>query len=308
MNKIRIAYMGTPLFAQIVLEKLIENYQVDLVITQPDKEVGRKRLLTPCPVKKLALENNIEVFQPLKIRNDYQKIIDLQPDLIITCAYGQIVPKEVLECPKYGCINVHASLLPKLRGAAPIHHALINGEEETGITIMYMDESLDTGNMISKKSLKIEDEDNVETLSLKLANLGANLLIETIPRILNETNESIKQDDSLSTYANLVKREDELINFNDIGKNIINKIRGTYPMAYFKLDDAETKVLEASFVENNVTEPSYITIVDKNNLAISCQDGLIYLKKIKPFGKKEMNVKDYLNGINKESLKNKKVN
>lgn len=308
MDKIKIAYMGTPLFAKIVLEKLIENYQVDLVITQPDKEVGRKRLLTPCPVKKLALENNIEVFQPLKIRNDYQKIIDLQPDLIITCAYGQIVPKEVLECPKYGCINVHASLLPKLRGAAPIHHALINGEEETGITIMYMDEALDTGNMISKKSLKIEDEDNVETLSLKLANLGANLLIETIPSILNETNESIKQDDSLSTYANLIKREDELINFNDTGKNIINKIRGTYPMAYFKLDDAETKVLEASFVENNVTEPSYITIVDKNNLAISCQDGLIYLKKIKPFGKKEMNVKDYLNGINKESLKNKKVN
>lgn len=309
MSNLKIVYMGTPEFAKIVLMKLLENYKVDLVVTQPDKEVGRHHKLTFCPVKQLALENNIEVFQPLKIRNDYQKIIDLKPDLIITCAYGQIVPKEVLICPKYGCINVHASLLPKLRGAAPIHHALINGDENTGITIMYMDESLDTGNMISQKSLKIEIADNVETLSLKLANLGAELLIETIPSIIAGTNESIKQEDNLATYASLIKREDELINFFDTGANIINKIRGTYPMAYFLLDNAEMKVLEAEFIkDSNNYETSHIIVIDKNNMAISCEDGLIYLKQIKPFGKNKMLIKDYLNGVNKESLKNKKVN
>ena len=303
----RIVFMGTPLFATEVLQRLIDNYEVILVVCQPDKLVGRKRVLTPCPTKELALANNIEVFQPERLRLDYDKIISLNPDLIVTCAYGQIVPKAVLDIPKYGCINVHASLLPKYRGAAPIQACLLDGEEKTGITIMYMDESLDTGDMISTREIAIEESDNLETLSNKLSLLGAELLIDTIPSIINGTNKKIKQDDSKSTYAHMINREDEYIDFNLNGKDIINKIRGLYPNASFKLDETEIKVLNASFESTNSLECGIIKVLDKNNFGITCSDGIIYLKEIKPSGKNKMFIKDYLNGLNKEKYLNKKV-
>ena len=310
MNNKKIVFMGTPDFACPVLEALIKNYDVCLVVSQPDKLVGRKRILTNTPVKQVALDNNIEVFQPEKIKEDYKKIIDINPDIIITCAYGQIIPEELINLPKYGCVNVHASLLPKYRGGAPIHWAKINGDDKTGVTIMYMDKCMDSGDIISQSEIEIKDEDTTESLFDKLSVLGASLLIKTLPSIFDNTNERIKQDESLITYAYNIKREDEKVDFNDTGKNIINKIRGLYswPLANFTIDNLEYKIYDAFFEKCNVNNPGIITKIDKNNFGISCQDGIIYINRIKPFGKKEMVIKDFLNGINKDEYLNKEVN
>ena len=236
--------MGTPEFSVNVLNGLIDNYEVVGIVSQPDKEVGRKKILTPTPTKEVGLKNNIKVIQPKKIRKEYQEVLDLKPDMIVTCAYGQIIPEEILDYPKYGCINVHASLLPKYRGGAPIHRAIINGDSETGITIMYMDKGMDTGNIISQEKIKIEDDDNLETLSNKLSVLGTELLLKTIPSILDGTNESIKQDESLVTYAYNIDREEEKIVFNKTSKEINNLVRGLSPMigAYFMIDNERMKV------------------------------------------------------------------
>ena len=168
----KVVFMGTPLFAVPVLEGLIDNYEVVLVVTQPDKKVGRHQDVKLSLIKKLALEHNIAIFQPEKIKTDYQTILDANPDMIVTCAYGQIVPKIILDCPKFGCINVHASLLPKLRGGAPIHKAIIEGYSSTGITIMYMDIGMDDGDIISQSEIEIFDSDNLESLHDKLSILG----------------------------------------------------------------------------------------------------------------------------------------
>lgn len=302
--------MGTPDFAVPILQKLIENTNVVLVVTQPDKRVGRKQILTPSPIKEEAEKHNIPVFQPNKIREEYDVILNTAADIIITCAYGQIIPKIILDYPALGCINVHASLLPKYRGGAPIHWCLINGEEKTGITIMYMAEKMDNGDMISQEEYKIEERDNVASLHDKLSILGAKLLIETLPSIIDGTNKKIPQDESQVTYAYNIKREDEHLDFSKNGKEILNKIRGlnAWPLANSIINDTECKVLEARFEKKeNIPDFGTICEVTKNTLGISCGDGIIYLEKIKPFGKKEMNIKDYLNGMNKEELKNRKV-
>lgn len=309
MDNIKIVFMGTPDFSVNVLESLLKNnYEVSLVVTQPDKIVGRKKVLTPTPVKVVALENKIEVFQPVKIREDYKKIIKINPDLIITCAYGQIIPEELINLPRLGCINVHASLLPKYRGGAPIHWAKINGDKETGVTIMYMDKTMDTGDMITKSKLNILDEDTTESLFEKLSIVGAELLIETLPSIIEMKNNRVKQNEKEATYAYNIKREDERLDFQNSGVNIINKIRGLYshPLAYMVIDDIEYKIIEANFEKNNVEHPNKI-LIDKNSLGITCEDGIIYIKQIKPFGKQKMNIKDFINGIDKEEFKKKKV-
>lgn len=310
MKDLRVIFMGTPDFAVPVLQKLIENTNVVLVVTQPDKLVGRKQVLTKTPVKIEAEKYNISVFQPAKIRKEAALILNTKADIIITCAYGQMIPKEILNYPKLGCINVHASLLPKYRGGAPIHHCLINGEKETGVTIMYMDELMDSGDIINQEIYEIKAEDNVGTLHDKLAIIGANLLIKTLPSIMNGTNARTKQEEKKVTFAYNIKREDETIDFKKSGLVIINQIRGLnpWPLANFTIDGVEIKVLKASFVGTNIQEPEKIVEIDKNKLGISCADGIIYLDRIKPFGKKEMNIKDYLNGVNKEKLLNKKVN
>jgi len=301
--------MGTPEFATNILEMLTENYQVSLVVTQPDKRIGRHQVLSAPPVKKLAEEKNIPVFQPKNIKEDYQKILEEQPDLIITCAYGQIIPKEILEIPKIGAFNVHASLLPKYRGGAPIHKAIINGETETGITIMYMDEGMDTGDIISTVKIKIEEKDNVGTLHDKLSVLGATLLKETLPSIIQKNNPRTKQESSQVTYAYNIKREEEHLDFNKTGNEIINQIRGLnpWPTANVIVNDQECKVLEAFFTLKEVEQPGVIKEITKDTIGITCQNGIIYITKVKPFGKKIMSVKDYLNGMNKEQLLNQKV-
>ncbi len=306
---IKTIFMGTPDFAVPILKTLIEATEVVLVVTQPDKLVGRKKVLTYPPVKEEALKHNIPVFQPDRIKNDYEILKTYNPDLIVTCAYGQIVPLGVLNIPSLGCINVHASLLPKYRGGAPIHHAIMNGDKETGITIMYMDEGMDTGDMISSLSIKIEDDDTTETLHDKLSILGSNLLRDTLPSILNKTNKREAQDNNKATYAPIIKREMEHIDFNKKAINIHNLVRALYshPLANFYLDNEEIKVLEGYIGEDSNSNAGEIKNIKKDAIGISCVDKIYYITKIKPFGKKEMSVKDYLNGVKKDELIGKRV-
>lgn len=306
---IKVVFMGTPDFAVPILETLIKNTEVVLVVTQPDAYVGRKKVLTASPVKRCALENKIPVFQPEKIRTDYAEIAKYNPDLIVTCAYGQIVPVEVLKIPCLGCINVHASLLPKYRGGAPIHHAIINGEKETGITIMYMDKGMDTGDIITMKSIPITDSDTVETMHEKLSLLGSTLLEDTLPSIINKTNSRTPQNNAEATYAPTIKREDEHLDFNNSALDIFNKVRGlnSWPLAHLILNGEEIKVINGYIGETHNNKPSIITKITKDAIGITCLDKIYYITELKPFGKKKMLTRDYLNGINKNKILNIEV-
>ncbi len=310
MKDTRIVFMGTPEFSVPVLEELIKSYQVVLVVTQQDKPVGRKQILTPSPVKEVALKHHIKVFTPEKIKNDYQEIELAKPDLIITCAYGQIIPENVLKIPKIGSFNVHASLLPKYRGGSPIHKAIINGEEKTGVTIMYMDKGMDTGDIISKVECPILESDNVGSLHDKLSILGKDLLMETLPSIITKTNPRIPQNEEEVTFAYNIKREEERIDFSKTGKEIVNFIRGLnpWPTANMLVNGEEFKVLESYFVpkENHIFEK--VVDIKKDAIGIGVSDGILYITKIKPFGKKALDVKSYLNGVQKESVMNWKIN
>lgn len=295
---IKVVFMGTPDFAVPTLAKLIELTNVVLVVTQPDKEVGRKKELSISPIKKIALENKIEVFQPVKIRSDFEIIKKLNPDLIVTCAYGQILPQELLDIPRLGCINVHASLLPKYRGSAPIQYALLNGEEETGITLMYMDAGMDTGDMIAQAKYPIKETDDCGTLHDILSQMGAELLASNLDDIVEGKAKRIKQDNKKATLAPRITRDDELIDLKGKGKDIINKIRALnpWPLAYVKIDNLEFKVSEASFKEKENTNVGKVNIT-KEALGIEVSDGIIYIEKLKPIGKKIMPIKAYLNGV-----------
>ena len=302
-----IIFMGTPEFAVLPLEGLIEKYGVSLVVSQPDKMVGRHKELKMTPVKEVALKNNIEVFQPVRIRDDFKKIIDLKPDLIVTCAYGQIIPKELLECPKYGCINIHASLLPKLRGGAPIHRAIIDGYSKTGITIMYMDEKMDNGDIISQAETVITDDDTLDSLQERLSVMGKELILKTISSIINKTSSRVPQDLSEVTYAYNIKREEEHIDFSiKTSREIFNQVRGlcSSPLANVVLFDQEMKVIKCyeygKKYENKL--PGEIVEVIKDGFIISTIDGSVVFTEIKPFGKKAMSSSSYLNGISKDKI------
>lgn len=309
MKDKRVVFMGTPDFSVPVLEKLIENTNVVLAVTKKDAYVGRKKVLTESPVAICAHEHNIEVYKPNKLKEDYEYILNKKPDIIITCAYGSIVPKVVLDYPSYGCINVHASLLPKYRGASPIVASILNGEKETGITIMYMDEGIDTGNIIMSRSIEIEDNDNSLSLSNKLSLLGANLLIDTLPKIFEGENFDIPQDNEEATYVGMLKREDEHIDFNNSVDNIKNQVRAfsPEPYAFINIDDTEYKISEVEIKKCDVSKIGIIVEVNKDSFGITAKDGIVYIKRIKPSGKKEMSVKDFFNGFDKTSLLNKKV-
>lgn len=295
--------MGTPDFAVPVLEKLILNTKVVLVVSQPDKCVGRKRELVPTPIKKKALEYNIPIFQPEKVKLDYEEIVLARPDIIITCAYGQIIPKVLLDLPRLGCINVHASLLPYLRGGAPLHHAIIDGYKETGVTIMYMDEAMDTGDIISSVTYPLKDTDTVGTVHDNLMEMGANLLMETLPSIIKGTNKRIKQDNSKATYAYNISRSDEHLDFSGSGVLVERKVRGLnpWPLANTLFDDEEIKIISGYFVLGK-SIPKKINVVTKDSLGIGCSDGIYYVTALKPSGKKVMDIKSYLNGMDKDKL------
>lgn len=296
MKNIRVVYMGTPDFSLEPLKILIEKTNVVLVVTKPDALVGRKKVLTPSSVKKLALENNIPVFTPESIKKDFQQILDVKPDLIVTCAYGKIIPKILIDTPKYGCVNIHASLLPKYRGSAPIQWALINGEEETGITLMYMDEFMDTGDIIDTISYKIKESDNVGTLHDELSILGGRLLEKNLENLISGNVKRIKQNDEEATYAKMIEREMEELDFNDTALNINNKIRAfsPWPLTKTNIFNEEVKIVKAHYVIKN-SEVNKI-YVDKNSLGIGCVDGIVYFDIIKPIGKNIMDIKSYLNG------------
>ncbi len=310
-SKIKIVFMGTPEFSVPILKALLKNYQVVGVVTKPDKETGRNRELKFSPIKTLALANNLPVLQPEKIKTDYQNIIDLKPDLIVTCAYGQIIPKDLLDYPRYGCINVHASLLPKLRGGAPIHHALIGGWNETGITIMYMNEKMDEGDIISQRAIPIMENDNLGTLHDKLSQLGSELLIQTLPEIIAGTNKRVPQDHRLSTYAYTIKREDELLDFNKTTKEVYNQIRGLnpYPGSYSLLENRIVKVYEGypSSRKYDNLKSGQITSYYQDGIGVKTKDGEMVLTVVQFDGKKKMKVTDYLRG-NKKNLIGKVFN
>jgi methionyl-tRNA formyltransferase len=301
----KVVFMGTPDFAVNVLQGLIDNYDVVGVVSQPDKKVGRKQILTNTPVKELANKYNIPVFQPIKIREDYNDILDLNPDIIITCAYGQIIPKEILDYPRLGCINVHASLLPKLRGGAPIHKAIIDGYDKTGITIMYMDVKMDNGDIISQVETEILDSDNLESLHDRLSIMGTKLLLDTLPSIIDGTNNRIKQNEEEVTYAYNIKREEEHIDFSKDNRSVFNLIRGLSPVPCSNaiLFDQEMKIIEAKMYDKSYKE-EYGTIVDvvKDGIVVVCGTGSIIITKIKPFGKKMMDASSYVNGIGKDNI------
>ena len=300
--------MGTPDFAVPILETLIQNTNVVLVVSQPDKKVGRKQILTKTPIHEVADKYGISVFQPEKIRNDYERILEVKPDIIITCAYGQIIPKVLLDLPRLGCINGHASLLPKLRGRAPLHHAIIDGLDKTGITIMYMDEAMDTGDIISTISYDIKSSDTTEDIHDTLRELGAKLLIDTLPSIVTGTNRRIQQNETEATYGYNITREEEHIDFNKRGILIDRLVRGLYswPLANTIIGDTEYKIVAGYFVKGK-GNPGMISDISKKVLGIGCIDGTYYVTKIKPAGKKIMDIKDFLNGIDIEEFKSRSI-
>ena len=298
MKKVRTIFMGTPEFAIPVLESLLKISDVVCVVTKPDALVGRKKVLTPSPIKKLAIKENIPVLTPVKLKEEYQSILDYEPELIVTCAYGKIVPKVILDYPKYGCINIHASILPKYRGSAPMQWAIANGEKETGITLMYMDEKMDTGDIIDIEKIPILDDDDLGSIHDKMSLLGSSILEKNFSNIINNNISRVKQDDTKATLAPMITREMELLDFNDYGKNIINKIRAfsPYPLTRTMINNEEVKIVKAKFIRKENTNIGKL-IITKNDLGIECLDGIIYLEIIKPVGKKEMPIKSFLNGL-----------
>lgn len=306
-KELKIIYMGTPDFSATILSGLLKEYKIRAIVTQPDRPSGRGDMVHYSPVKKLAIENAILTLQPEKIKDAIDEILALEPDLIITCAYGQILPKKILDYPRLGCINVHASLLPKLRGGAPIHRAIINGYKETGVTIMYMDERMDEGDIISSESLSINDNDTAEMLHDKLMVMGRDLLLKTLPSILDGTNSRIKQDDSKATYGFVIKREDEKLDFSKTQKEVYNKIRGlnSWPGAYCQFEGKIIKVWECYKTDNYFGEKidGEITNIYKDGIGVKVSNGEIVLTVIQPEGKKRMLATDFANGMaNKESI------
>ncbi len=295
-------FMGTPEFAISSFEALNESeFEIALVVTQPDRPKGRGKKLQSPPVKIRALENNIEVFQPERIKDSeaIKKIKEVKPDLIVVVAFGQILPKDILEIPKYGCINVHASLLPKYRGAAPINFSIINGEKKTGVTTMYMEEGLDTGDMLLKNEIEITPEDTASTLHDKLAVVGKKTLSDTIKAIISGEIKAEKQDDSMSSYAPIMTKELGKINWNMSAESISNLIRGTdpWPSAYTYYDKAVIKLFCPVVIDRLSNEiPGTIVFLSDQGLDIATKDNIVRIKEIQVSGKKRMPVAEFLKG------------
>ncbi|MFI8711257.1 methionyl-tRNA formyltransferase [Brevibacillus brevis] len=303
MKDARILFMGTPDFAVSSLTAVLEaGYNVIGVVTQPDRPVGRKQVLTPPPVKEAALRHGLLVLQPEKIKAEeaLEEVLALKPDLIITAAYGQILPKRLLDAPKYGCINVHASLLPKYRGGAPIHKSIVEGEAETGVTIMYMVEALDAGDMLSKVVVPIEERDTVGTLHDKLAAAGSELLIATVPPLLAGELVAEQQDHSAATFAPNIKRTDEKIDWSRSAEQIYNQVRGLnpWPVAF---TTCEGKIWKLWWVEKMPAsgegkEPGTIIACEEDGIVVACGSGAVKITELQPEGKKRMSALDFLRG------------
>ncbi|WP_147532033.1 methionyl-tRNA formyltransferase [Bacillus marasmi] len=299
----KIVFMGTPDFSVPILRSLVENgYDVIAVVTQPDRPVGRKKVLTPPPVKVEAESHGIPVFQPEKIRrpDELAPILELKPDLVVTAAFGQILPKELLQAPKYGCINVHASLLPELRGGAPIHYAILQGKKTTGITIMYMAEQLDAGDILTQREVEISEDDNVGTLFDKLSKVGCDLLIQTLPKLLANELTPIAQDEEKATFAPNIKREQEKIDWTKAGEDIYNQIRGLnpWPVAFTVWNELPLKIWQATkLLASKQAAPGTVIDLHKDGIVIATgNETAIKITELQPSGKKKMGAAQFLQG------------
>lgn len=304
-----IIYMGTPEFAVKPLQAIVDaGHKVLACFTQPDKPKGRGKTLQPTPVKEKALSLDIPVYQPVKLREEenVQIIRDYQPDAIVVAAYGQILPESILNIPQYGCINIHASLLPKYRGAAPIEWTIINGETESGVTTMYMAKGLDTGDMIEKTVVPIADTDTGVTLHDKLADAGAELILSTLSKLENHTAIRTPQDDSLSCYASMLKKEMGELDFTKDAASLERLIRGLqpWPVAYTKMNQKTVRIYEAFVCEQpeealedgTQIVPGMIVRVTKKNFTVACGNGALMIRKLQPEGKKPMDCAAFLAG------------
>lgn len=296
---VRVLFMGTPKMSADLLELLIKNgVNIIAVIAQEDKEVGRKKILEPVPTKIVAKQHNIPVYQPSKIKDNYEFVRDLKPDLILTFAYGQIVPQGLLDIPTHGALNLHASLLPKYRGAAPIQYAIINDEKVTGVTLMKMVAKMDAGTMYAKEEVAILPTDNYTSLCRKIVNAALKVFIENFVSYYLGSNQGVEQDESQATFANKITEEDEHININASAREQINHIRALSetPGAYLLLNEEKVKIYQAKIFANEKRyEIGQIAYVDKR-LVYQASDALIELIEIKPQGKNKMLGRDYING------------
>lgn len=300
-QKLRVIFMGTPEFALAGLEQLItaSDFEIVGIFTQTDKPVGRQQKLTPPPVKELALKNNLSVFQPEKIRPAAEMIKGLKPDLIIVIAYGKIIPQEILDIPRYGCINVHASLLPKYRGAACLNAPILNGDEETGVTIMKMDAGLDTGPILRQAKIKLNGQETLTDVHDKLSALGAEILLPTVRDFLNGKITPQAQDDSASSYVRMIKKEDGRIDWSKPAEEIEKMIRAynPWPGTYGELNGQILKIISAShdiMTENK--QPAGTLFLNQGRLAVQCGQGALEITNLQLAGKKIMTAAEFLNG------------
>lgn len=306
--------MGTPAFSVPILEALIDSeYEVVAVVTQPDRPVGRKKILTASPVKAAAVQHDLPVFQPEKISGspEMETLIALEPDLIVTAAFGQFLPQKLLSVPKYGAINVHASLLPKYRGGAPVHYALMKGEKETGVSIMYMEKKMDAGDILAQKSLDITRNDDVGTLFDRLSALGKDLLMDTLPKLLAGDITPVKQNEEEVTYSPNIKREEELVDWTKTAAEVDYQVRGLrpWPVAYTLLEGNRLKLWDVTPTEEKTTAvPGTIIRIEKEAVYIACGDQtVVKINEVQPAGKSKMTVMAFLSGVGSQLKVGEKV-
>ncbi|HET7522111.1 MAG TPA: methionyl-tRNA formyltransferase [Bacillales bacterium] len=299
----RTVFMGTPDFAVPILRRLIaDGHEVAAVVTQPDRPKGRKRQLTPPPVKVEAQNHGIPVLQPEKIREPepLEKVFEYRPEIVVTAAFGQMLPKELLEFPAFGCVNVHASLLPEYRGGAPIHHAIIDGKRETGVTIMYMAEKMDAGDILMQSAVPIHEDDNVGTLHDKLSAAGAELLSEALQKLKAGHIEPVPQEEEKATFAPNITRKEERIDWAEGGEAVFNRIRGLnpWPGAYTLYNGRVLKIWQAQKQANpKMEKPGTVIGVDGESFLVQCGDDIaVRVTELQPSGKKRMGAGAFLKG------------
>lgn len=299
----KIVFMGTPAFSVPILEGLVQSgYEILAVVTQPDRPVGRKKIIQAPPVKEAALRLGLNVLQPEKISGspEMEQVIALQPDVIVTAAFGQFLPEKLLQVPKFGAINVHASLLPKYRGGAPVHYAIINGEKETGVTIMEMIKQMDAGGIYSQKSIPITNQDDVGTMFDKLSTLGCSLLLETLPKILSGELKPQPQDATQVSFSPNITREQEQIDWQKTAQEIDCQIRGMHPwpVAYTTYQDLRWKIYRSQVIDTTTTAlPGTIIAKEKGKLWIACgQQTVLAIEELQPAGKSKQTTQAFLNG------------
>lgn len=296
--------MGTPQFAVAILDALVQSdVEVVAVVSQPDKKVGRKQILQATPVKERANYYNIPVLQPIKIKESSEELKELNLDLIVTCAYGQFIPESILNTPRYGSVNIHASLLPKYRGGAPIHKAIMNGETETGITIMRMVKKMDAGDIIFQESCPIHEEDDFGSLHDRLQELGSNMIYKYLNQLFDVELKTIPQDESLVSFSYNITSEEEFVNFNDSMKNVVNKIRGLnpWPVAHSIIDNKKVKLFIA--VKSDLSSDKEVGSVlglYNEGLAVKVKDGVILIKELQVEGKNRMTAQAFYQGMGKQ--------